>query len=231
MVKYRNNKTKPLVILLFSVLTLIVMSLAAYFAKYITSFEYEGLLYTFAIACIAIPIHIFAKRNESLYIVAWAMNTIGIGLGISSYYVHTKTALAFGEMLPAVAVSAVVVVIACLLLYKFPQSKKLLLIVCAVITVLLAATSIVFWIINGSVFFSFMFFSLLETAVWLCVCGITVNVTKRHILRDISFGGFGIAITVGIVVLALISEDGTGLEFLEGAEIFGTSKKKRGKTK
>lgn len=229
MVKYRNIRIKPLVILLFSLLTLVVMSLAAYSAKYILAFEYEGLLYTLALAGVAIPIHILGKRNEALYVVAWLMNTVGIGLALSSYYMHTNADLVFGEIVPAVAVSALVLTVLCLLLYGCPHFKKPILIIVSAITALLVVAAIVFWIIKGNVFFSFSFFCLLETAVWLCVCGVTVNVKKRHILRDISFGGYGIAITVGVVVLALISEDGAGLEFLEGAEIFGASKKKRSK--
>jgi hypothetical protein len=47
---------------------------------------------------------------------------------------------------------------------------------------------------------------------------LTVNVNKRHILRDISFGGFGIAILVGVTVLSLVTEDDCGLEVF-GEEI------------
>ena len=203
------------------------MAFSAYIAQRTADFAFEGLLWTLTLAGLAIPVHIFAKKREYLYIVAWAMNTVGIGMGISSYYLDSETTLVIGEMLCAVAISCAVIVLVCLLLYKFPQKKKLLIIVFSVITALLAVATIVFWIINGNVFFSFAFFCLVEAFVWLCICGLTVGVPKRHILRDISFGGFGIAITVGVIVFALITEDGAGLEFLEGAEIFGTTKKKK----
>lgn len=227
MVKYRNPKTKPLSVLLFSLLSLAIMLATVYLAGLFTSFDYEGLLYTLSLACIAVPIHIFAKRNEYLYVVAWLLNSFGIGMAVSSYYSHSKIAPELSAMLLSVLPTALCLVLVCLLLYKFPNAKKLLLTVFGGILLLLVAASVVLWIINGAVIYSLSFFCLLEAVVWLFVCGITVGVPRRHILRDVSFGGFGIAIIVGVTVLTLVSEDGFGLELLEGAEIFDTKKKRK----
>ena len=232
MIKFRNNKSKPLTVLLFSVLTLFIITVAVYFAENILTWELEGIIYTFSLACIAIPFHIFAKRSEFLYIISWAMNSFGIGLGISSYYDYNKIPLDLTQMLFAALFSAFLLVVVCLLLYKFKNAKKTILITAAVITLSLVGASIVFWIVNGGIFFSFGFFCLAELSVWLFVCAVTVNVPKRHILRDISFGGFGIAIITVITVLSLIVEDDCGIEGLSESLEFGESlgvKKKRRK--
>lgn len=209
--------------MLFSALSLALITIALYLSEYIVTWELEGLVYTFAIACIAIPIHLFAKKKEFLYVISWAMNSFGTGLGISSYYKYNETVPDLLQTALVLAVSLLLLVAVCLLLYKFKESKTIVIRLFSVILALLAVTSIVFWIIDGSFVYSFSFFCLIQIAVWLFVCAITVNVPKRHILRDISFGGFGIAIIAGVTVLSLVTEEDCGVEFLgEGvAETLG----------
>lgn len=232
MIKYRNNKIKPLVILLFGALTFAIMIPAVYFGVTLLTWELEGLICTFVLACLAIPIHIFSKRNETFYVVSWAINSVGIGLGVSSYYLYEEIRPDILQMVLSALIVTTVLAAACLLLYKFKESKKTIIIVSAVVMALLAVAAVIFWIINGAVLFSFGFFCLVEAAVWLYICGKTVNVNKRHILRDVSLGGFGVAAAVGVLVLALITEDDCGLEGIgelgEGFAATAESKKKKG---
>ncbi len=211
MLKYRNNSIKPLLISLYSCISLLIILGAVFLGQYLLTWELEGVIYTFCLACLAIPIHIIAKNHELLYVVSLIMNSVGIGLGISSYYTYAKIPLDIAQMIVSLLVVILLISVMCLLLYRFKDSKKLILIVFCVIAVLLTVLSIVFWIINGAIFFSFGFFCLIEALVWVYVCAITVNVNKRHILRDVSFGGFGIAIIVGVTVVALVTEDDCGV--------------------
>lgn len=218
MLKYRNNGIKPLLISLYSCISLLIILGAVFLGRYLLTWELEGVIYTFCLACIAIPIHIIAKNHEPLYVVSLIMNSVGIGLGISSYYAHGKIPLDIIQMVFSLLAVMLLIAVMCLLLYRFKDSKKLILIVFGVIAAILTVLSIVFWVINGAIFFSFGFFCLIEALVWVYVCALTVNVNKRHILRDISFGGFGIAILVGVTVLSLVTEDDCGLEVF-GEEI------------
>lgn len=229
MLAYLNTKAKPFVVFLFALLSVVIMIASTYAADVlICGFEnvaYVGLAISLFLMLLAIPFHSFAKQHNLGYVISWLLNAVGVGAAVATYYISTETSVQLYQLVFASIPSAALLVFVYLMLQVFSKTKKQTLLIATLLLLVFAVISVVEWIKTGSVMYSFRFFALLETAIELCVFGVTVNHDERSVLRDISFGGFG-ALIITVIVVAVILSEGDVVE-LGDLDIEVKSKKEK----
>ena len=48
---------------------------------------------------LAVPVHIFAKKHKLLYILSYALNTVGSGFAVSAYYLEKQLTTVLGYVI------------------------------------------------------------------------------------------------------------------------------------
>lgn len=225
---FLNTKGKAFVIFLSSIVSLIILA-AATKAAILLRPNLNGVIIGSALMVVAIPLHILGKKLSFFYLLSFAANFIGCGFSVSAYYLSKDIPLNIPESAVAAIPAAAVLFLVYLILKLFPNGKIIIVPVATVINLGLLIYAIIFWIRTGDIFYSFGFFCLVVSLFFIFVFGISINHDERPVLRDISFGSFGIFLIVTIVVLFILSEgeilEMLGLDF----DVSGQNSKKKGK--
>lgn len=228
MLNYLNTKAKAFVVFVFSLSFMGIFVLSSLFATQICQ-KWYGLAIGIVMTIIAIPFHCKGKKVLWGYLASFLINSIASGFVVSAYYIKSERAFDIHNLIIGAIPAAAIVFLVYLMLQSFNKTKKVTIIVAAIINIVLSITTIIFWIMQGNVVFSFGFFCSLISFFYLCVFGITINHDERSVLRDISFGSFGSFIIISVVVIFILSEG----EILDGFDGFGggddTKKAKRSK--
>lgn len=205
LIKSLENKSKSTVISAFAVISLLLLIPSALISTMLCDI-YSAIVFAVLLMICAIPFHCFAKKYNILYFISFLLNSIANGLSVSAYYIHTGQKLDILSMAIAIIPSIIILAIAVLMSNTFKLSKKLTMITSCVFDAVLTISTLVLWIIEKNIIFSFAFFACLVTLFYIMVMGISIDKDKRKVLRDISFGSFGSFVIVTVVVLAIISE-------------------------
>ena len=208
---FSNGKGKPFVVFAFTIIAYILFALSTIFALSICT-EWYGLVIGAILMILAVPVHIFAKKHKLLYILSYALNTVGSGFAVSAYYLEKQLTVIPENMFLPMLIPAIISLITYLLVRFFPKIKKFVLAISTIGTIAMLIAFAVLWIKNGYEFYSFAFFNSVFTLFYVVVDAVTVGEYDRLVIRDISFGSFGIFLVIALVVLFIISEG----EILEG---------------
>ena len=200
-----KNKTKPCVVFLFSIIALGTLIISTLLAVLICS-KWYGLVVGVIFMGAAIPLHIGAQRLPFFHVLSSAANFVGCGFSVSAYYLSNDISLNFIELLLAALPAALILLLVYIVLRIFPKSKRVTLCVAAILNVIISILALSLTIGIGSILFSFGFFSLFISIFYICVFGITVNHDERPVLKDISYGSFGLFAILTIIVIATLTE-------------------------
>lgn len=221
-----SDKKVPLV-LAYAFAMFAVVFVAACFAHYLIG-GVECIVSAVSLMCIAIPFHIFGKRVRAGYYVAFALNALSTGLAVSSYYIIKEISLGLTEILPPALLAFAALALAGLTIHLVPKAQKAVLITALAVMLVLLAFAVVDWVNTDAVFYSYGSFSLVISLIWLGVIRLIVGRKNRNVLRDISFGSFGVATAVATIVITIITEDSAALEIgLESIENNAVTTKKK----
>ena len=219
-----NNKEKPFVVCLFSLIAIGIFILITLFANFICH-KWYGLIVGVLLMLSAIPFHIFGKKNKIGYYISFFLNTVGSGFSASAYYVRMDVSINLYRMVLSAVPAIAILLLVYIMFQTFRKTKKITLGIGTTVNLLFLVSSAVLWVMYNAGFFSFCFFCLLISLFYLCVFGITLNHEERFVLRDISFGSFGSFIIITVVVICILSEG----EILESLDIdLGRKRKRKG---
>lgn len=213
-VQFLNTKAKAFVVFLFSLIALGLLILSTLLATAICQ-KWYGLAIGIGLMLLAIPFHWIGKKYKWGYLLSFLANSIGSGFSVSAYYVSQNIPLDLYSMLLAVLPAVGILLLVYFMLQTFHKTKKVTVTIACILNALLTIAFLVFWIMDGNIIFSFVFFSSLISFFYLCVFGITIHHDERSVLRDISFGSFGSFIILTVVVIFILSEG----EILDGADL------------
>ena len=223
--KQINTNLKPIMVFLSSLVAMGIFIASTLFATSVCT-KWYGLVIGFLLMLVAIPIHCFGNKIKIGYVLSFLVNSVANGFSLSAYYNSKSIALNVEDMLKACVLPVALFFVVFLLVQLFPAIKNYICAVGVIIGCIMLVAFVVMWIRQGTVFFSFGFFSVLLSLFSHCVMAVTAN-NKRNALRDISFGSFGAFIIISIVVLFIITEG----EILEGFDISGGESNKKAKRK
>lgn len=214
---FSKGKGKSFIVFLFTIVAYFLFVLSTVFAVSVCK-EWYGLLIGAILMVIAVPAHILAKKSKLLYILSFALNTVGSGFAASAYYLEKGLNIIPESMFLPMLIPASVSFVTYLLIRIFPKIKKIVLTVSIIGTFLMLIAFAVLWIKNGYEFYSFAFFYTVFTMFYVIVNAVTVSYNENVVFRDVSLGSFGIFIIVALVVLFIITEG----DILDGIFDFGT---------
>lgn len=192
--------------ILFSLLVPLWCSLGAVASDEAGAFAVLGVIPSL----LAIPFHILGSKFPACrvlwYAVSILLNTAGVTLCMTAYYVflgaRPSSALLLAGALPSVAIY----LLTALLMNLWPRRYPLLTGLVALLTVALLVVSIIFWIkTDNKVFFSFAFFNLLWTLISVCALHVACSDETSPALRFASFCSFGILLGVAAIVLVILA--------------------------
>lgn len=223
---FLDKKCKAVVVFLFSLIAIGLFVFTTFFAMCVCTKGY-GLIIGIVLMLLAIPFHILGKKNPIGYLISFLVNSVANGFSVSAYYLVKGIDIDLGSMIFAIIPAVAVLFIVYLMLQIWGKTKRVTVSVAVVVNVILIVAEIVLWIKNGSVPFSFGFFSLMISMFYLGVFGITINHDERAVLRDVSFGSFGSFIILTVVVIVILSEGDIleGLDFAGDGDNSGRKKK------
>ena len=205
MIAFVKGRGRALAVMLFAVFSFVIFPLSTTVTCRFWSEWWQGIVTGSLLTVFALLLHHFGDRHSFCYVIGFLMNTVGMGCFASSYYFYSGLPSALSDLLPAVLLPFGLILITCAALTAFPQIKQAFTGVVAILIVGLVVTTIVFWVRRSGDFYAFSLFSLLVAGFHLCVCMATVDEPERRLLRDISFGGFGMLGGVGIAALIAIA--------------------------
>lgn len=208
---FSKGKGKPFIVFIFAIMAYVLFAFSTIFAISICT-EWYGLIVGAVLMVLAVPVHIFAKKHKPLYILSYALNTIGSGFVVSAYYLEKELNVIPESLFLPMLIPALVSLVTYLLIRLFPKIKKFVLAVSTIGTIAMLIAFAVLWIKNGYDFYSFAFFNAVFTLFYVVVDAVTTGEYDRLVIRDISFGSFGIFLVIALVVLFIISEG----EILDG---------------
>lgn len=219
---FSNGKGKPFVVFAFTIIAYILFALSTIFALSICT-EWYGLVIGAILMILAVPVHMFAKKHNMFYVLSYALNTIGSGFAVSAYYLEKELNVIPENLFLPMLIPAIVSLVTYLLVRLFQKIKKFVLAIFTIGTIAMLIAFAVLWIKNGYEFYSFAFFNLVFTLFYVVVDAVTVGEYDRSVIRDISFGSFGIFLVVALVVLFIISEGEILDGLFEGIFDFGST--------
>lgn len=166
------------------------------------------------VALAAIPLHAVASSSavlgrrglkSLLYGLSILVNTVGTTLSASAYAAHTGQNVSAVPMFSAVALPCLLALVLVVLLLLLPAKQSLVSGIHALVTLFLCIGAVVCWIINDNkLFFSFLFFHLLNLLIAEICLHCACEETESPWLRFSSFGSFGLLLIVGAVVLLIL---------------------------
>ena len=126
------------------------------------------------------------------------------GHAVSAYYLEKQLTVIPENVFLPMLLPAIISLITYLLVRFFPKIKKFVLAISTIGTIAMLIAFAVLWIKNGYEFHSFAFFNSVFTLFYVVVDAVTVGEYDRLVIRDISFGSFGIFLVIALVVLFII---------------------------
>lgn len=219
---FGKGKGKPFIVFFFTITAYILFAFATVFAMSVCT-EWYGLIIGAVLMVLAVPSHIFAKKHKILYALSFVLNTVGSGFAASAYYLEKQYAVVPESLFLPMLIPTTVSLVTYLLVRLFPKGRKFILSIATLCSIAMLIAFAVLWIKNGYEYYSFAFFNTVFTLFYIVTDAVTISEADRNVIRDISFGSFGIFLVIAMVVLFIISE-GEILEGLfEGVFDFGTS--------
>ena len=174
--------------------------------------KWYGLIVGVLLMTAAIPLHGLGKRNKLTYLLAICLNSVGAGFSASAYYIQRGVSVELRGMIISAGSAFALLFLVYIVLQISPKTKKVTVCAAVILTLVRLVAVLVMWIRGDAGYYSFCFFCLLISLFYLCVLGVTVNHDERSLLRDISFGNFGLYIMITVVVIFILSEG----EILDG---------------
>lgn len=183
-----------------------------------------GVVLGLVVMVAAIPWHILGKRWKPMYVLSISFNVIGTALAISDYYNYIHATPDWRAFLTAAAVPMAFLLLVTLSVRLFYNHSERVCTLALGLNLLLGIAYIVFWIIQGGVFFSFGYFMMTVAFMYTVALLFFLQEDRSSMMRYASFAGFGYLIVIAVVVIAIISEGGIldGLDF----ELPGFGRKK-----
>ncbi len=219
---FSKGKGKSFVVFFFTITAYIVFAFSTIFAMSVCK-EWYGLVVGAVLMVLAIPTHIFAKKHKILYLLSYILNTVGCGFAASAYYLEKQYSVVPESLFIPMLIPASVSLVTYLLVRFSPKIKKIVLTIATIGTIVMLIVFAVLWIRNGYAYYSFAFFNAVFTLFYVVTNAVTVSESYREVIRDISFGSFGIFLVIAMVVLFIISEGELFEGLFEGVFDFGTS--------
>lgn len=216
------GKGKNFVVFFFTITAYILFAFSTVFAMSICT-EWYGLIVGAVLMVLAVPVHIFAKKHKSLYLISYILNTVGSGFAVSAYYLEKQYSIVPESLFLPMLIPATVSLFTYLLVRLFPKTKKFVLTIATLGTVIMLIAFAVLWIKKGYEYYSFAFFNTVFTLFYIVTTAVTISESDRLVIRDVSFGSFGIFLVIAMVVLFIISEGELFEGLFEGIFDFGSS--------
>lgn len=202
-------KYKRTIVLLFVLLTYILVFLAIKFG--INHLHNRlGLIIGLGLMFISLPIHFLGKKKTIYYFITYLINSIAVGLSISTHY-HVKEIIPSDKQFLIVSLISFGIILITSLLTLPKVIKPFAKLIVSLEILALFITSIVLWINNDPTFYSLLFYYLNITYFYM-VCTITASSNIKQLFRKISIVSFSVFIIISIIVIIIISEG----EVLEG---------------
>ncbi|MBQ9801466.1 MAG: hypothetical protein IJW51_00115 [Clostridia bacterium] len=198
-------KRKPIIVFFFSAAALLLFAgSCAWCATW--SGTWYGAVWGLALMVLSIPCYLFGARLQGLlYLVAFLLNTVGMGLGAATYYQVSCEPAAFTALLPALILPLILLLVLAVLLTVMPQHKHPVIAVFVVIELALLVAGVVFWVKQGGEFYACAVFAHLIAAFYTAVYAFTVDEEERSVLRDLAIGSYGAFWLVGLAALIAIA--------------------------
>ena len=159
---------------------------------------------------ISLPIHFLGKKKTIYYFITYLINSIAVGLSISTHY-HVKEIIPSDKQFLIVSLISFGIILITSLLTLPKVIKPFAKLIVSLEILALFITSIVLWINNDPTFYSLLFYYLNITYFYM-VCTITASSNIKQLFRKISIVSFSVFIIISIIVIIIISEG----EVLEG---------------
>lgn len=169
----------------------------------------------------AIPVHCAGTRRRRAnprqrqswwWAVSAGMNALSGGLAVAAFHLHTQRPAEWAALMTGLLPGLAVLTLAALLLSLLPGVKKPLLIGLTVADAALIAAQFLHPAGTWAAVFG-----LLAALCGLLALALTAGRSGRFVLRDVSFGSFGAAMLIGMVVLVIITEG----DALDGLDLSG----------
>lgn len=219
---FGKGKGKPFVVFFFTITAYILFDFSIVFAMSVCT-EWYGLVVGAVLMVLAVPAHIFAKKHKIFYFLSYILNTVGSGFAASAYYLEKGHSVIPESLFLPMLIPTAVTLVTYLLVRIFPKAKKYVFTIATLGTIAMLIAFAVLWIRNGYEYYSFAFFNTVFTLFYVVTDVVTVSEADREVIRDISFGSFGIFLIIFIVVLFIITEGEILDGLFEGIFDFGTS--------
>lgn len=219
---FGKGKGKPFIVLFFTITAYILFAFATVSAMSVCT-EWYGLIIGAVLMMLAVPSHIFGKKNKILYVLSYILNTVGSGFAASAYYLEKEHSVIPESLFLPMLIPTAVSFIAYLLVRLFSKTRKFVLSIATLGTIAMLIAFAVLWIKNGYEYYSFAFFNTVFTLFYVVTDAVTISEADRNVIRDISFGSFGIFLVIAMVVLFIITEGEILEGVFEGVFDFGTS--------
>jgi hypothetical protein len=154
---------------------------------------------------ISISAIFFHKRRKKLtYVICIILNSIGNGFCVSALFSHYEVGASV-EIVAKGILSALVLITLVFLISYFTGLKTSKAVgIALILNVALLILFFVLWIIYDSMIYPISFCSLIISSGYLFAFKISIESSKRNVMRDISLGSFGIFVSVAIIVLFVI---------------------------
>lgn len=203
---FTDFRAKPLIISLIYAPFIFFYVLATYIGTFLGDMPW---IFGVALVVLAIPVAILGGRFRILYLVATVCNAFGTGFITAYHYVYFGISLSFGALTSPMIIAISYITLTAAFLYIFHRRKVWICLTSGLLTITALVLSVVFWVIDGSVFYSFStFLSILAGTVIVLLSVVMAGDDENELLRDCAFASFGILILVGLVVMLLVAGDG-----------------------
>ena len=218
---------KTLLPLIFSLLFLALMTAVTALVSQHTD-GWESFLLNVLLMLAAIPCHILGKKVIALYWVSLIINAVGCGFGIAASYAALERAILLPELLFGLIPACLLLLLTAGIQGTVKTRGRLVNGLLYGLNILLLIGAIyVLFAIHGNVG-AYAAFCLTVTLFFLWIFGTAPGQPAVKILRNVSFGGFGIGFVIAFIAIFILSEgdalDGLDLGLLPDASV---KKKKR----
>ena len=154
----------------------------------------------------SIPLHWKGKKNKALYFYSFALNSIANGLIVAVYYLSFQIPLDIASVFLGLLVPAVLLLCAYLFFGVLQKARSRTTLLLLLSNFALMVGAVVKWVKDGSPVYSFCFFGLIFSLIYIIIYSVSLYRQNRCVHRDLSMGSYGIFAIIGIVVIVILSE-------------------------
>ena len=224
--EFFRRRGRIFTVLLCSAVAMGIFGLATFFCTQVLT-DWTGFLIGGGMMVAAIPCHWLGKKYSVGYLLSFLLNSMGCGCSASAYYLEKHLPVSPVELLLGILPAVGILILADLLLGWLKEKRRVALWIAAGVDLLCIAGSIVLWILDGRNSVSFGCFCLILALFYLCVLGIPDPQGIRSVLRDISFGSFGVFVAITLLVVVILSEG----DAIDGLDLLADGHSQRKKKK